>query len=94
MSLIPRYFCSPFHADEEQVVKGHKLRIESGGNHQKVVGKMDPNNANIVAQGPKTVSVTSSGTAVSQSVIFDPNPYCPDKPCPQGQGGEEGKGHH
>lgn len=86
--------CSSSIADEEQVINGHKLKIDSGGNHQKVVGKMDPNNVNVVAQGPQTVSVTSSGTDLSQDVVFDPNPYCPDKPCPPGQSGSEGKGHH
>lgn len=91
-SSLPVATQKPKH--EEQVINGHKLKIDSGGNHQKVVGKMDPNNVNVVAQGSQTVSVTSSGTDLSQDVVFDPNPYCPDKPCPPGQSGSEGKGHH
>lgn len=85
-----------YGTDEERVIKGHKLKITGEDQPQRVFGKMDSNNAAVVAQGPGTVSVTSRGTELSQSVIFDPTPVelCPDKQCPQGKSDHEGKGHH
>lgn len=76
------------YSDEEQVTKGHKIKLTDEGKPQRVFGKVDPNNVAITMQGPGSVSVSSHLTDGSQTVIFDPRPVdpCPDKNCPQKSG--------
>ena len=87
-------FCPFNFTDEEQVINGHKIKVTSAAEYQKVFSQMDPKNVALTVQGPGSASVTSNVKGGgSQTVIFDPRPYdpCPGVKCPKENGGNGAK---